>query len=323
LKSPTEHPAIMTLKTALASIFLFIGLHQLSAQAIDTSAVVNIGGIQQFISIQGADVSNPVLLYLHGGPGAAVSAHRQEVTGELEQDFVVVHWDQRNSGQTLQLNVDEDAPTMRVMKQDAEEMLQHLLERFERESLILCGNSWGTVLGFHLATTHPKQVQAFIAMSPIINHTESQQQTLAQLKAHYKDNEQASEQLNGVDIPLSDAKAMLTFYRWETVFKGREFPEERLEEYLSFFQDWESKWMPLYREFYELELTTQLPKLDVPLFILQGDEDLTTRPEITKAYFESVRAPQKELIWFEHTGHNLPGAAPTQMQEHILSVLKN
>jgi len=40
---------------------------------INQSAFVKIGGYDQFVRIRGRDLSNPVIVYLHGGPGGALS----------------------------------------------------------------------------------------------------------------------------------------------------------------------------------------------------------------------------------------------------------
>lgn len=58
----------------------------LLTQKIDTSYFVKIGGIDQYISLKGVK-DKPIVLYLHGGPGAAASAHSDQITASLEQDF--------------------------------------------------------------------------------------------------------------------------------------------------------------------------------------------------------------------------------------------
>jgi pimeloyl-ACP methyl ester carboxylesterase len=48
----------------------------------------------------GADPSAPVLLLMHGGPGAARMPQARATTWALEVNFVVVHWDQRSAGRS-------------------------------------------------------------------------------------------------------------------------------------------------------------------------------------------------------------------------------
>src|SRR6056297_949505 len=264
----------------IKSIILFlmcITIQKMASKEIDTTATISIGGIQQFMSIKGQNIDNPILLYLHGGPGAAVSSHSDKVTQQLEAHFVVVHWDQRGSGKTIEFNKPDASPAIEVMKQDAEELLSHLLTRFNRKQIVVLGNSWGTVLGFHLAEKFPKKVSAFIAVSPIVKHTKSQKMTLEVLQNHFKknDNTKALEQLSTVKIPFENAEQMLILHRWETVYN------------------------------------------------LIGDKDLTTHHEITKAYFDVLKAPQKELFWLENVGHNIPGVAGDRMQEIVIENILN
>jgi pimeloyl-ACP methyl ester carboxylesterase len=302
-----------------------ITLQKVAAKEIDTTATISIGGIQQFISIKGKSTDNPILLYLHGGPGAAVSSHSEKVTQQLETHFVVIHWDQRGSGKTRELNNGFSPPTMDVMKRDAEEILLYILKKFNREQVIVLGNSWGTVLGFHLTQKHPEKVQAFIAISPIVNHRESQEITLELLQNHYKknDNTKALEQLSTVNIPFENAEQMLILHRWETVHNGEDFPDEQYKQYLSYFEGWSSQWMPLYQQLYKIDLEKQVLELECPVYVLIGDKDLTTHHEVTKAYFDALKAPQKELFWLEDVGHNIPSIAGDKMQEIVIKNIIN
>jgi pimeloyl-ACP methyl ester carboxylesterase len=46
----------------------------------------------------------------------------------------------------------------------------------------------------------------------------------------------------------------------------------------------------------------------IPIFIFQGEEDLTALPELAKAYFDSIKAPRKQFYLVPGTGHELSAA---------------
>ena len=67
---------------------------------INESMYVDINGTKQWINIYGEDVNNPVLLYLHGGPGSATSDIDYAFTRKWADVYTVVTWDQRNCGKS-------------------------------------------------------------------------------------------------------------------------------------------------------------------------------------------------------------------------------
>jgi pimeloyl-ACP methyl ester carboxylesterase len=69
-------------------------------EAIHDSRYVTIGGVKQWISIRGENRSNPVILFVHGGPGNGQSG-QAAIFRKWENDFTVVQWDQRGGGLTF------------------------------------------------------------------------------------------------------------------------------------------------------------------------------------------------------------------------------
>ena len=61
---------------------------------------LDINNTRQYVLIRGWDVNNPVLLFLHGGPGASETSMLRKYNSELEKHFTVVYWDQRNAGKS-------------------------------------------------------------------------------------------------------------------------------------------------------------------------------------------------------------------------------
>src|SRR5215475_10846101 len=86
---------------------------------------VQIGGIDQWVSIRGTDRRNPVLLYIHGGPGYVSIPMSWWFNRGCEEYFTIVQWDQRAAGKThLLTDPETSAPTLtrERMVADAEEM---------------------------------------------------------------------------------------------------------------------------------------------------------------------------------------------------------
>lgn len=292
------------------------------AEPIDTVMNQRIGGIDQHISIQGEDDQNPILLYLHGGPGQASSAKKDQITKKLEDHFVVVHWDQRNSGNTRVRNEDNSEVTVSQMQQDAEEVLDFLLTYFKKDKITLVANSWGNVLGFHLAQKYPERIDHLVAISPDVSQTESQQIALEQLRYHFgsENNEKAMKELSAVKIPHASIQDMITQYKWQSIYTGETVTDEMIEKYMPFFLDWEVKWMTVYQQLYQRDLKKEVEVLDCSVYFFLGNQDFTANFELAEQYFQMLEARSKELLWFE-SGHNIPGKQSILMQEKIIWLL--
>ena len=122
-----------------------------------------IGGMTQWLLIRGADRAAPILLWLHGGPGAAqMPIHA--TTSALERDFVVVHWDQRGAGKSNPPDFDPATMTLEQFLADAREVTALLRERVGDQPLIVLGHSWGTMLGARLVARWPTDYAGYIGV---------------------------------------------------------------------------------------------------------------------------------------------------------------
>ena len=110
-----------------------------SVEGIHQSGFVPIGGIDQWIAITGTDSRNPIILFLHGGPGSAASPFAQAEFEGWDKDFTVVQWDQRGAGMTFARNGKSVAASMTVerMTQDGIEVAEYLCKRLRKRRIIL------------------------------------------------------------------------------------------------------------------------------------------------------------------------------------------
>ena len=96
-----------------------------------------------------------------------------KVSGKLQQHLVVVHWDQRETGETLKRNKSKEPLTLQLFYNDTHDLIDSLLRQFGRSKLYLIGYSWGSCLGFYIADKYPELLYAYIPVSPVVSQYRS------------------------------------------------------------------------------------------------------------------------------------------------------
>jgi pimeloyl-ACP methyl ester carboxylesterase len=301
-----------------------------SPNGIDTLESVRIGGIEQWIHVRGQDVSNPILLFIHGGPGIAFIPLAGSFQQPWEQHFTVVEWDQRGAGKTYASNDRElQRRTMNVaqMEQDTLDVVNYLRGRFKRDKIIVVGHSWGSVLGLWLAHEHPDLIYAYVGVGQIVNMQQNAaavyRDDLAEARSRHNDaavNELESLAPYPTGTPTDLGKVFIA-NKWSAQLLGPQLgpggfndirrlmkdlvsaPEYSLADDVGFIHG-----QTLSREVFAPQLTsidlTQMGnEFRVPIFFFEGRLDPYCRPSLIWEYSESISAPHKEFVGFDRSGH--------------------
>ena len=136
---------------------------------ISESSFVTLGGIPQWVEVRGADVSNPVLIALHGGPGMPETALLRHFNGALENVFTVVYWEQRGAGKSFSKTIAPESMTIDRFVRDLDELVDRVRARLSKDKVVLLGHSWGSALGTLYAARYPQKVAAYIGTGQIGN----------------------------------------------------------------------------------------------------------------------------------------------------------
>jgi len=286
---------------------------------IDTVEHIEAGGIKQVVTIQGEDRSKPLFLFITGGPGSeGIYDDNKLYLDELKKHFVVVAWDQRNCGKTLELNPSPVKLTVELYEKDTHELVTALLKQFKRKKLFVMGWSWGTVLGFYMADKHPEQLYAYMAVSPAVNQWESERLSLAELKrkAVKQKNVQAIHELSKVKIPFENGLQNYYDRKWLSLFNGETI--EDTTAFKKYFTE-NSEMIALFREANFINLPVSVPKIKCPVYFFVGRQDHQTNYHLSEKYFNQLSAPTKGLFWFEKSGHIIPVTEPKLLQENVIS----
>jgi pimeloyl-ACP methyl ester carboxylesterase len=299
-------------------LLLFAGHVALCQKTIDTTSIITIGGIKQYITIKGRDLSKPLLLFLHGGPGGSVMRYADRFTTKLQQNFIVVQWDQRETGKTLELNSSPLPLTVDIFYSDTHELVGYLLGKFQQKKLYLIGHSWGTALGFHMARQYPELLHAFVAIGPMINQLESERIILdaMKVKAEKSNDRLQLEELSKVKIPFENGEQLYYHRKWVFAWNGQKVNGKNFSK--AFVERWSSTWLGVFNTASAVNEFESLPVARCPLYFILGRKDYQTNSSLAEAYFTQVTAPKKQLFWIENVGHSIPYAKPGELQEILI-----
>jgi proline iminopeptidase len=310
-------------------------------QGIERAETVRIGGIDQFVSIRGADRRNPVLLILHGGPGFPELALAWWNTRALEEYFTVVHWDQRGAGKTHLINDPQAvAPTMQPQRfiEDTEELVAWLRGELDKRKVFVLGHSWGSYVGLEFARRKPEWLHAYIGTGQATNTPESERRGYAfALQAAQKaGNEKAVAELMSIapyaapgrSIPIEH---IMIERRWSDFFGGvmayrpgqvdgkaaRLSPDYSDAEAARVYEGNNYSQGFLFSDVLRLDLSNAT-ELKCPLILLQGRHDRTVNSQVAYEWFQRVSAPQKHFVWFEHSAHEVMSEEPGKVLVSLL-----
>ena len=319
------------------AVKIIAGLREIvSPQGLQATETIPIGGIAQAVSIRSQDLRNPVLIYLHGGPGFVEMPLDWWWNRGWDEYFTVVHWDQRNAGKTFVASGPNEPALLTPgrFQADAEELVQWARKRFGKRKVFVLGHSWGSMLGLKLAAEHPDWLHAYIGMGQATNSLESERRgwiwTMAQAKAD--GNEAAIAELQSIapyatrpgPIPVA---SILIQRKWLGHYGGAawrrtggEFeaaaiklaPEYSDADVRNAFKGQAAVTNALLPRILSTDLST-IRTLKVPLILLLGRHDRNVSSEVAAEWFGKVRAPSKKLIWFERSAHHITSEEPGKL----------
>src|ERR1700761_8726561 len=280
---------------------------RVAAGGISELKAIEINGIKQWISIRGNDPRNPILLFLHGGPGSPMMAESWTFQKPWEDFFTVVQWDQRGAGKTFGEAGRKIDPSMTVdqIQADAEALIEWLLHTYNKPKIFLLGHSWGSILGVKVAQHHPELLFAYIGVGQVVgarqNESVGYQQTLE--KARAVKNWQAIKELESIapypatsgETPLA---SLVTERKWDIALGGMLYGRESDNEALRWSaspdyseRDVESAELGeeasvgvLWPQLAGLDFSN-VSRFDCPVFLFAGADDRTTPQTLAREFF--------------------------------------
>lgn len=287
---------------------------------IEETMFVTLGGVPQWLQIRGDDRKNPVLLFVHGGPGSPVSPV-SSLLRPWEKYFTVVMWDQRDAGKTFVRNGADHAMSLPRVTEDGIELAQFLCRHLGKRKIILLGHSWGTMVGLGMVVRRPDLFSAYVGTGQVVSIAEKEPliyaRAMERLRAAH--DEDGIRELTASGPPPYRSEVPMRVER--SLSERTDIASERhiLRDLLPVglsapgWSLWDIYWSlqasdPAEEATFGADASYDARKfatrLQLPFFIINGEFDHVAPTDLAKPYFDEVHAPQKQFVVLNGAGHD-------------------
>jgi pimeloyl-ACP methyl ester carboxylesterase len=301
---------------------------------------IDINGVKQYISIQSENENNPILLYLHGGPGDAALPLVRKYNKELTKYYTVVIWEQRGAGKSYYVFNPDEKISIDTFVEDAAELSKYLLTRFNQKKIYVIGHSWGSVIGLKLIQKYPELFKQYIGVGQVINMKKSSE--IAYIFALEKNIENGNmkivEKIKKIDYTYSgnDWLDELLFVTGEVVKnKGSLYGETNWNRFILdflFSKDYSigdlikrqkgslQAIKYFWQELMEIDFE-EVKRYRIPIMFIEGKYDKQVSSKIVEEYYDSIET-EKRLIIFEKSCHFPQWSENERFNKEIIELLE-
>lgn len=315
---------------------------------IDIKKRLVLGGVKQAVHVWGTKRENPVVLFLHGGPGVPNRHGMARAHMDLIDDFTIVAWDQRGTGGSY-FGCDPKSLTLDQLISDCAQLIDWLCETLRKKKIFLLGASWGTELGTFVCQRHPEKIAGYIGYGQVVNGIENETVSYAFALEEAKkagnaediaELERIGPPVNGQYKPVFEGlmtqRKIMKKYGGHSTKKGGYFSgtvipilissELSLRDKYGTAKGYKVCLSQMWPTIVHYDFVNDCAPFQMPYYIFQGRLDRNTPASLVQEFYDSIEAPDKDLIWFENSAHGPMGEEPEKfkrlMREKFLKIAK-
>jgi pimeloyl-ACP methyl ester carboxylesterase len=281
---------------------------------------VEINGVKMGMIIKSQDISNPVLLFVHGGPGMPEYFLFEKYPTGLEDYFTMVFWDQRGAGLSYSKNIDMSTISVDQYIEDTIAVTNYLRVRFSKKKIYLMAHSWGTYFSIQAVQKAPHLYNAYIAIAQVTHQDESEKLAYQYMLDYYekvknektlrrlKENPYPSLGYNKIRDDVMHRCGIGTTHDMKSVVTGIFLTSLKSREYnlTDKINLWRGK--RLLNKNVQLCMKDDLRKkvnvLEIPTYFFSGVYDYTVNYKMSEEYLARLTAPVKGYYLFEYSAHS-------------------
>ncbi len=289
---------------------------------------ITLGELEQYLIIRAADTTKPVMLFLHGGPGSPEMAFMKNFNQDIENDFVMVYWEQRGAGKSWSKNIPVETMNLEHFISDTRELSQYLIKRFDKEKIYVMGHSWGSLLGILTAHRHPELFHAYFGVGQVCHQYRGERISFEWVReqARQHNDQAAVKSLSKLSFPdsLAGSDAWMDFLMVERKFVTRygggpviditsmwplvkmvlNAKEYTFTDKINYMRGSLFSLRNIWPDVININLFNDIDSMQVPVYIFQGINDYQTPYVVAKDFFDQLQASQKEFHTFGNSSHS-------------------
>lgn len=306
--------------------------------SLSEKTFVTINGSRQGMFIKSKNLSNPVLLYVHGGiPDYFLT---QPYPTGMEEYFTVVWYEMRGMGISFDPNIDKESMTTDLLVSDVLEVTKYLRERFHQEKIYLMGHSGGTFYAVQAVNRAPENYHAYIGIAQITNQLKSEMLAYDYMLSEFKKNgnakmvaemEKAAITPDSIPLPASYAAmrdpgmhtlGIGTIHGMDSIVTGLLLPSFMFREYtigekINLWRGKVAYGNTTFNAQLATDITKEVPEVKIPVYFFHGIYDYTVNYNLARDYFNALKAPMKGFYTFEKSAHSPLFEEPEKMGQII------
>ena len=308
--------------------------------SIASKEYVELNGTKLGMIIKSRDLSNPVLLFIHGGVGMPEYPMTYKYPTGLEDEFTVVWLEQRGAGLSFDSEIKPEELVTEQYISDIIEVSKYLRQRFNTEKIYLMAMSAGTYAGIQAAAKAPELYEAYIGMSQVVNEEENRALAYEYLVDYFTklnkvnkvkklNKAYGTKNFGRIITPLMCEAGIETTREMKSQATGiflpsMECPEYTLGEKINIWRGLIlGKQSAMSHEIKHVDMNKLVTKLEIPVYFFSGQYDYITNYQLVEKYMQNISAPLKGYYLFEDSAHSPFFEEPERVMEVMKHDVKN
>lgn len=283
-------------------------------------------GFEQKVLIEGRKKTNPIVIFLHGGPGSPIPFCEgcRGMFPELTERFIMVYWDQLGCG--INNRIIDDTFSIDSFVNMTIDLVKQIKDEFKQNEINLFGVSWGSILAARTAEEIPELIHNVIVYGQVLKQLIFNDEIFKALfnsNMPKKNKDKLSAMNQASEHTSEDGKIIMKWVNkytegYQSKSGGKTpmgkmigglltSPDYSFKDFKAMVINGYIKNTSLMKELIKIDLSETLQKITIPYYILQGNTDLVTPTKIISEFIKKSENNNLHYIPVNNSSH-IPSA---------------